>query len=169
MTRDDFIPMAAIVGLHGIKGELKVRSYADDSSIFQPGENVLIKRARKADETRTIKWVRPHQRALLFSFEDLDDRDQAEELVGSEIWIAKARMPELTDGTYYWFDIIGLDVYQADHAYLGRIQEIVPTGSNDVYVVRDGDRETLVPALKSVILSVDLQEKCMRVNLPEGL
>ncbi len=169
MVENGFISMAAVIGIHGVRGELKVRSFADDASIFQAGGSLLIKKPGKADEIRCLKGVRAHQQMLLFSLEGLTDRDQARDLIGAEIWIAREQMPELEKGTYYWFEIIGLDVYQGENDYLGRIREIIPTGSNEVYVVRDGRRETLVPALQSVIVDIDLREKRMRVNLPKGL
>ena len=78
-------------------------------------------------------------------------------------------LPELASDTYYWADLIGLSVYTTQGDYLGRLTSILPTGSNDVYIVRTEDRETLVPALASVVCSVDLANQTMRVKLPEGL
>jgi 16S rRNA processing protein RimM len=72
-------------------------------------------------------------------------------------------------GTFYFYQIIGLAVYNVDERYVGRVEEIFPTGSNDVYVVRKGDKEVLIPAIDSVILAVDLEEARLRVDLPEGL
>ncbi|MEE8480397.1 MAG: ribosome maturation factor RimM, partial [Desulfobacterales bacterium] len=79
----------------------------------------------------------------------------------------------LEDGSYYWFDIIGLSVFITDGKCIGNVESIFPTGSNDVYVVKnpnnDLDSEILVPALESVVLSIDLKNKKMHVNLPDGL
>ena len=93
----------------------------------------------------------------------------AEALIGAEFFIEKEILPELEEGTYYWIDLIGLSVYTTDDVCIGRIESILQTGSNDVYVVKDKNKETLIPALASVILSVNLEEKIMRVDLPEGL
>ena len=81
----------------------------------------------------------------------------------------KSRLPALEEGTYYWSDLIGLDVHATDGRFLGKIASIFRTGSNDVYVTRDEDRETLIPALVSVVKSVDLETGRMTVDLPEGL
>jgi len=75
----------------------------------------------------------------------------------------------LDEGIYYWFDLIGIKVYTTEEKYLGRIESIVETGSNDVYVVKHGEKEVLIPALESVVLDIDLEHKRMRVDLPEGL
>ena len=80
----------------------------------------------------------------------------------------RAQMPPLEDGSYYWCDLIGSAVYD-DEQYIGTLESIIPTGSNDVYVVTDGEKETLVPALASVVREVDVNRKRMRVTLPEGL
>ena len=76
----------------------------------------------------------------------------------------------MESGSHYWTDIIGLSVYRADGNYLGRITSILPTGSNDVYIVSDEkNKETLIPALESVVREIDLKNNRMQVQLPEGL
>jgi 16S rRNA processing protein RimM len=81
----------------------------------------------------------------------------------------KSRLPDLEDGSYYWSDLIGLAVQTVDRQPLGTLSSIFRTGSNDVYVVRAGDDETLIPALASVVKAVDLENGTMTVALPEGL
>ena len=75
----------------------------------------------------------------------------------------------MEEGTYYWVDLIGIGVFTTEKEYLGRIESIVETGSNDVYVVKNGEREILIPALETVVLDIDLGKKQMQVDLPEGL
>jgi 16S rRNA processing protein RimM len=87
--------------------------------------------------------------------------------------IAKSQLPELEAGTYYWSDLIGLSVFSKDDVYIGCLTAILPTGSNDVYVVENtgpgGRHEILIPALQSVVLDIDLEKRVMHVDLPEGL
>jgi 16S rRNA processing protein RimM len=78
-------------------------------------------------------------------------------------------LPELEPGTYYWADLIGMDVYGGDGVRIGRLESIFRTGSNDVYVVTDAGRELLVPVIASVVTAVDLPARRIDVNLPEGL
>ena len=96
-------------------------------------------------------------------------RSQAEALVGAEVVVARRELPPLAPGTHYWTDLIGLAVHDADKGCIGRVVSIIPTGGSDVYVVRDGQRETLIPAVASMVLEIDLETKIMRVDLPEGL
>jgi 16S rRNA processing protein RimM len=94
---------------------------------------------------------------------------EAEALIGADMFIPETELPALDEDTYYWFELIGLEVYTTEEDYLGRITSIFETGSNDVYVVKDKKREVLIPALESVVIDIDLELKRMRVDLPEGL
>ena len=64
---------------------------------------------------------------------------------------------------------MGLEAFTLDNRRLGRVEAIIPTGSNDVYVVRDGEEDVLIPAIDSVVMDIDLKEKVLRVDLPESL
>ena len=116
-----------------------------------------------------VDWAQPDNRHVRVAFVGVDNREQAQMLVGCELFIDAASLPALEEGTYYWSEIIGLAVYGKDDAYIGRVASIIATGGNDVYVVKDGKTETLVPALDWVVLSVDTAKGTMRVDLPEGL
>jgi len=103
------------------------------------------------------------------SLKGVSTRDQAQTIVGSELFIEKAQLPDLEEGSYYWYDLIGLDVFTVDEKYLGRVESIIRTGSNDVYVVKHNDSEILIPALESVVHEIDLQNNRIQVELPQGL
>lgn len=156
-----------------MNGTSKVYSYAESPSIFMPDTEVIVRHDDGREEIFEINWSKPHRNIILLAFKGLTDRNQLEPLIGSEILLAKAALPDLEDDTYYWFDIIGLKVYTADDQYLGHVESIIPTGSNDVYVVKDPAREkgyeVLIPALETVVLDIDTDSKIMRVDLPEGL
>lgn len=117
-----------------------------------------------------ILAVNIQPRRLLLQIENIDDRKAAEAFAGKEIWIKKSDLPTTEEGTYYWFDLIGLTVITTAGEILGRLENILTTGSNDVYVVRNTEgREILVPALETVVVEIDVAQKQMRVDLPEGL
>jgi 16S rRNA processing protein RimM len=168
-----FLTIGKIVGAHGVKGNIKVHSYAESLSVFEPGRSILVINAKGIEKTFEINWAKPHSRGVLLSLRGIDSRKSAEALIGSELFITRDSLPELEDGVYYWSDIIGLSVFTIDQQYIGRVESIIQTGSNDVYVVkdlsRDHDNETLIPALESVVLEIDLENNTMRVDLPEGL
>lgn len=173
MNKNGFISVGKIVGVHGLNGTSKVYSYAESLAVFQANGSILLRNVTGQEKKYEIKWAKPHTRVILLALKGVTDRSQAEKLIGCELYIDKATLPELEEGTYYWFDIIGLSVFTVDENYLGRVESIIPTGSNDVYVVKNPDKdeknEVLIPALESVILEIDLKRQVMRVDLPEGL
>jgi len=164
--------MGKIVGAHGIKGALKVYSYAESVSSFKPGSSVILE-ADGFEKAFTIEWVKPHHKTVIVAFEGVTNRNRAEELVGLELFMARDLLETLEEGVYYWSDIIGLAVYTVENEYLGRVASVMQTGSNDVYVVKNEQgqepAEILVPALKWVVREIDVDQKVMRVDLPEGL
>jgi 16S rRNA processing protein RimM len=171
--KDGFLPVGKIVGAHGVKGNLKVHSYAESVAIFKPGSLILVILAGETEKHFSIKWAKPHGKSILLSFKGIEDRNTAKTLIGAELFIERIDLPKLEEGVYYWVDIIGLSVFTTDNQYIGRVESIMPTGSNDVYIVKnrtkDDSTEILIPAIESVVLEIDFENKTMRVDLPEGL
>jgi len=166
---DGILSIGKIIGAHGLGGNLKVYSYAESPSLFRSGTRIFLNRQEDQQRRYVIDWVKPHHRFLLISLKGITTRDLAQALTGEEIFIEKAVLPDLGKDEYYWFDIIGLAVYTHDDAYLGKVESVIPTGGNDVFVVKKGELEILIPALSSVVIEMDLKGKLMRVKLPEGL
>lgn len=167
--KKDLVLIGKIVGAHGLKGTSKIQTYAESLEIFRSGTALLVS-SPGGDESRyEIDWIKSHSRGALLALKKVSDRQQAKLLIGSELYIEKSELPKLEAGTYYWFDLIGVKVYTSDDRYIGCLDSIIETGANDVYVVKNAEREILVPALESVVRSVDIESKIMRVELPEGL
>ena len=161
--------MGEIVGVHGLHGALKIRSYADSPALFEAGQKFYLESPDGHVQTRSVVWAKPHGKGLLLAIEGVTDREAAEGLIGSRLAVERATLPDLEEGTFYWFELIGMSVYTRQDQYLGVVENIIPTGSNDVYVVRDGQSEVLVPALASVVQLIDTNQRRMEVDLPEGL
>ena len=173
MDNSHLLSIGKIVGVHGLNGVLKVFSYAESTARYTPGMSLHLKDSRGNGFILKIVWAKPHSKTILLSLEGIRNCDQAQELVGSELFIEKAALEVLEEGTYYWADLMGLSVYSSAGDYLGELSSIVRTGSNDVYVAKrmDGttEIEVLIPALASVVRVIDLDQRIMRVDLPEGL
>ena len=169
MSQDALIPIGKVVGTHGIKGNLKVISFAESAASFAPGRQLALRQEGKPVATFSITSASPHKRVILLALEGITSIDAAEALIGSELCIDKTTLPELETGSYYWHQIIGMKVVTLDDRHLGRVDAIWPTGSNDVYIVRQGEKEILIPAIESVVIDIDLAQKMIRVDLPEGL
>lgn len=160
-----WIVLGQVIGAHGIRGELKVRAEIDLAETFvQMGEVKIGGRFYQ------VSGVRTQKQHLLLSLAGISTRNQAEALIGQEIWGEAKSLPPLPAGEYYWFEILGLAVYRADTGdYLGRIAEIIPTAAHDVYVVRDGGPEYLFPAVEAVIQEIDLDQGWMKIDLNAGV
>ncbi|WP_346354504.1 ribosome maturation factor RimM [Azotosporobacter soli] len=149
---------------HGVKGEVRVTPQTDFPERFERLKTVYVGEG----STLTISRVRYHKQFVILKFDGLDDRDQVELLKNKLISIDKKDLMPLPDGRYYIFDIVGLEVYDLSGARLGKISEVLHTGSNDVYVVeREAEQPLLVPALKQVVHKIDLSAGRMTVELQE--
>ncbi len=169
MEDNSYLLIAKIVGTHGLKGTFRVYSHAESFSVFKPDSLILIRNTRGFEKIHEINWVKPLKKTILLSMKGISTISQAEALIGSELFISKADLAEPEDGSHYWFDLIGLSVFTIDNKYIGSIESIIQTGSNDVFVVKDGDEEILIPGIESVVLSMDFNQKTMTVDLPNGL
>ncbi len=157
------IRLGRVVGVHGIKGEVKAILEVDGTEVLEQAPALQVG-TRKYE----LLGFRYHKRHYLLQLAEVQDRDQALALVGQDIWLESRWLPALAAGEYYWHQIIGLEVYQAEtDEYLGQVAAIMPTPAHDVYIVRRGGEEFLVPAVAAVILAVDLEHGRL-VIAPEG-
>ncbi len=118
----------------------------------------------------TVQRSRPYKTGLLVKLGGVNGRSAASRLRDAYLTVPSAELPELDDTTYYHFQIVGMEVMTAEGERLGKVREILETGSNDVYVVqRESERDLLVPAIADVVLEVDVSAGRMTVDLLEGL
>lgn len=165
--------MGRVTGSHGLRGMLKVHSFAESIDLYREGEPILIALPDGSVETLTLGSISPHGRGLLMHLAAVDDRQRADRLAGAALFVDKARLPALEKDTYYWFELKGLRVCTTAGTWLGVLEEVIPTPANDVYVVRGETagrlREVLIPAVGSVVVAVDLEQGTMVVDPPDGL
>ncbi len=169
MAEEKYISVGKITGVHGLHGNLKVYSYSDSLDTYTSGCSVLLRDTAGAEKSYTVSGAKPYKKGVLLTLNGVAGIDAAEKLVGSELLVSKDLLPELEDDEFYWFEIIGMQVFTEAGDFLGTVKSIFPTGSNDVYVVKKKGVEILIPALESVILSIEPDRNSMTVDLPEGL
>lgn len=154
---EKFVLLGKIVGLHGVRGELKLESYTEPrTQIFryQPW------RMRSASGETVVEGCRGRAqgKGIVAELPGVTDRDAAAALVGTEIWVARSALPQPAPGEYYWSDLEGLEVVTVEGVALGTVSHLLATGANDVLVVRDADRERLIPFLVGrFVTEVDLE------------
>ena len=174
MTGKALFTIGEIVGVHGLGGNLKVRSFAESIETYKPGINVQLKFSEKDDGTwYEILKSSNYKKGILLSLKGVGDINLAESFKGNEILVKKEDLPEPEENTYYWQDLIGLEVLDKKRGLIGKIDNIIQTGANDVFVVKpdkNSDKnEVLVPAIESVIKVVNINEGTMEIELPKGL
>jgi len=164
----DYFFIGKITGVQGLKGGLRVGTSVDSISSLSKNTEVLLLLKKKI-KTFIIQNFKLHGKKTVLTLNGIENRDMADALKGAKLFINRDSLEELEDGVWYWEDIIGLKVYDIKNIYLGQVVSILPTGSNDVYVVRDNKKEILVPALEWVVKLIDIKLQKMIVDLPEGL
>lgn len=167
--QDELVPVGKITGTHGVRGVLKVYSYSGNIQSLQAANSVQLKSKSNVFTTHSIKSVAAHSGGFLLGLDGVTDMTQAQTLSGAELYLLRSQLPLPGEDEYYWRDLIGLTVYTDTDQELGTIADIFETGSSDIYVVRNGDREYLIPAIADVIASVDLPAKKMIITPLEGL
>jgi 16S rRNA processing protein RimM len=174
MTEKALFIIGEVVGVHGLGGNLKVRSYAESIETYKTGINLKFKSPGKDNEAwYEVLKASIHKKGILLSLKGVKDINLAESFKGKEIFIKREDLAEPEGNTYFWQDLIGLQVFDKKRGLLGKIDNILQTGANDVFVVKrdknGGKEEVLVPAIESVIIAVNIKEGTMEIELPKGL
>jgi 16S rRNA processing protein RimM len=157
------VTVGRITTAHGIRGEVKVEPLSDFPERFERGSRLWLDGA-----PRDVERGRWQGRNVILKVTGVDDRTQAEALVGKELLAPEAMQIEDED-VYYLHDIIGLRVEDGSGEKLGQLADVFSTGANDVYVVRGEQGELLLPALDDVVLDVDPKAGRIVVEVPDGI
>ncbi|GAB6137682.1 ribosome maturation factor RimM [Halanaerobaculum tunisiense] len=167
MTKE-LITIGEITRHQGNKGEVRVKALTDFTNRFEELEEVFLIKGRNKFKAE-IEEIRHHKGFVIVKFVDCDDIGTAIEYKGYQIKIPLEQTKELGTDEYYLYQIQGLEVYTTAGEYLGEITDILETGANDVYVVKQGAEELLIPAIKEVVHEVNLEDNRMQVELLTGL
>lgn len=154
---DRRVPMGRIVGVFGVCGEVKLESWTDPRErIFDYQPWQLVSAPGKVNTVDGVRG-RKQGKGLVAQLPGVENRDQADLLVGSDICIAREQLPPPVAGEFYWVDLEGLEVFTTEGVSLGRVSHLVATGANDVMVVRGGERERLLPfVMEQYVKEVDI-------------
>lgn len=163
MAELDLFTIGQIVAPHGVRGD--VRIYPDTDF---PKRFLKMKYGYINGKKYEVESARLHKRVVLIKFAGVDDRNAAELLVKKDLQVPREDLVPLQKGQHYIYDIIGSAVYDLQDHELGKLTDVLRTGSNDVYVVTaDDGKETLLAAIPDVIKSIDESAKKIVVDPPE--
>ena len=164
-----YLELGQIVNVKGLKGEVKVNPFTEDSTKFERIHKVFIKQKNNMTEYE-IEDVGYSKNQVIIKFKNIDTIDEAETLRNSYILVDREVLGELPEGVYYIADLMGLKVFTEENEYLGIVDDVFSTGSNDVYVVKnENGSEKLLPGIDEVIKNINLEEGKIIVNLIKGL
>jgi 16S rRNA processing protein RimM len=155
-----------VLGPHGVRGELACRILTDFPERFARTRELLL---GDPPVSRRVERQRVNGDTVLLKLAGIDDRTTAEQLRGALLSVPLEAAVELPPGAYFWHEIIGLRVEQRDGELVGRVVDVLATGSNDVYIVDTPRGELLLPAIKDVVLQIDRARGVMTVELIPGL
>jgi len=163
----DFVLVGILRRPHGLRGEAQVSIETDFPERLQPGLKLFL---GPEHTPVTIRTQRPVDGGLLLSFEEFPDRNAIEHLRNAPLFSRIEDSPPLPPGQYYRHQLMGLSVVSDEGEALGTLTQVLETGANDVYIVRsERYGEVLLPAIREVVLDVDLANKRMQVHLLPGL
>ncbi|MBI5183452.1 MAG: 16S rRNA processing protein RimM [Nitrospinae bacterium] len=169
--RGCLIPIGKILRPQGKKGEVRIIPYLNNLDQYKRVKEVFI----IGEDCREVRYrvigIRYQGRYIIIHLNGFNSIDKAETITGREIDVPKEWLDPLPEGHYYYSDIEGLDVYDEGGQYYGKITDIFSTGegSNDVYIVKDKEREIFIPAIHDVIKDIDIEKKKIIIHLMEGL
>ena len=163
------ILMGKVLRPHGLAGLLRIRFYGRSERSFPRAGTVFLDLDSGERHACRVTSVRAHKNILLMKLEGVDTCDQAERYRGARLLIGKDALTREDEDEYFWHELLGLKVFLDTGEYLGILSQIVPTGSNDIYVVKEGDKERLIPATVEVIREIDPDAGKMVISPMEGL
>jgi len=153
----------------GVKGEMKIESLTDFPERFQNLKSVYLVSPTGKELVVTVRSVRYTGAVPYMLFKGYDTPEDAKTLNGWLLKVPEQEVMPLPEGRYYWYELIGMEVVSEEGETLGTIVDIFETGSNDIYVMKQGKREIYIPAIRQVIKQVDRQAKRMVIRLMDGL
>ena len=154
------VAVGRVVRAHGVRGEVGINPHTEVEDRFAPGAVLSLEDGRSL----TVKAIRRHRGRPLLAFEGVEDRDAAERLRGAYLFVPVEALSPLPEGSFWPHELEGCEVVTTDGRSLGVLAEVLRGPANDVWVARGDEGDTLIPALKDVVASVDLDGRRIEVR-----
>ncbi len=155
---------------HGLKGEVVLIPFSRRPDNL-PGINYIYIDREDSEEPEmlAVSGCRLHKGTAIVKLEGVDSIDDAEELRGAEVLVDMDELEGLEEDEYYWFELIGLDVYSEDGSFIGKVEDLIDRAHQSVLVVRDGEAEALIPLAEPIIKEIDLENSKIVITPVDGL
>lgn len=165
----DLCPIGKVLKPHGVRGKVKIGYFGKDLEQFSLYRKIFIKDHFGKLESYEVLDVTLQPPRIIVQLKGIETFEETKHLIGKEIFVMRADLPESEEGEYYWFEILGMAVETEKGSRIGTVKAILPTGANDVYVVQGKRKEILLPATEEVIRDIDRSKGVMKVLRMEGL
>lgn len=165
----EYLEIGQIVNTQGLKGEVKINPFTDDIKRFSKLKKIYVE-IDNVKQKLEIEKVRYVKNVVVVKFIGLNTIENVQIFKGKYVFIDETDKLQLPEDTYYITDLIGAKVIDnSTNNEIGIITDVFSTGSNDVYIVKSYDKEILIPAIKEVVINVDIKSKRITINMIEGL
>lgn len=166
---DDLLQVGIITATHGIHGEVKIFPTTDDNRRFKKLKFCILDTGKEKIELE-VEGCKFFKQFAILKFKGIDNINDIEKYKRCGLYVTRENAVRLRRDEYFITDLIGLTVQDENGVSLGILKEVLPTGANDVYVVKTEDgKELLLPAIKQCVQKIDLEQKVMIVHVMEGL
>ena len=165
----DAVAVGEIVGAHALHGMLRVRPYQPDTPTLAEGRRIMLERNGSWSEVDVTHAGAHGRGVVLLGLDGVCDRTAAEALRGTRLLVRRADFPALDDDEYYHHDVLGFTVETLDGAVIGTIAGVMANGIHDVWEVRAGTREHLIPVVADVVRTIDRDARRVRIDPLPGL
>ncbi len=162
------VTIGRIGRVRGVKGEMVVIPLTDDPDRFFGLKNIMISKRESTREFH-IEGARKLAGRILLKLQEIQTPEEAKYLVGGFVEIEKENLIKLSEGSYFVFDLIGLEVITAQGVKIGRVNEVISLPANDIYVVKGEAKQYDIPATKEVVKKIDLKKRELIIEPIAGL
>lgn len=164
--KKEFLEIGKFVGTHGVRGMVRIQPWSDDGEFLTQFKKFYLDNGVTKIE---MSKITPHGNVVIAAVKGVDSIEEAEKLREKVLYI-KRDDAKLPDGRYFISEIIGAQVFDADSdALLGTLADVSPTGANDVWHIKRGETEYLVPAIPDVIVNVDINNDVIKIRPLKGI
>jgi len=165
----EFITIGKVVSTQGNKGEVNILPLTDSTDRFKNLVTVFL-RNNNSQTTLIIEKIRIKENTVILKLKDIESIQEAKMIVGSFLEVERKNTVKLAKDAYFIFEIIGLEVYTENNIFLGKVENVISTGSNDVYIVKSKNKKELfIPAIHEVVKNVNLEKKRITIKMVDGL
>lgn len=158
------VVMGRVAGAQGILGWVKLRAYTGFVDSLAEFPAWWLGEGKSPWRKVNVEKIAVQSKGLVAKFPDCNDRATAEKFKGLLVAVPRSQLPKAPEDEYYWFDLIGMEVISLEGKHLGRVDNLMETGANQVLCVKNDDGEMLIPFIASAVQQVSLEKKLIMVD-----